>query len=179
MLNKIIYILRYIIYIKLNKNITARGFVILQKNVKLIAEDGGKIVLGKNVCIKENSTIYAKKGAKIIIGHDSSTGHHTEISANNLIKIGDDVIMGAYTYITDSNHGYKDNSLPIRKQKMDIGSASIGNNVWLSRNSMVLKDANVGDNSIVAAGAVVTKKFNGNEILGGIPCKILKQYMKD
>ena len=65
-------------------------------------------MFGKNVTIKENSIIYVKKNAKITFGHNSSTGHHTEISSNNYIEIGDDVIMGAYAYITNSNHGYKD-----------------------------------------------------------------------
>jgi len=129
----------------------------------------------KNVTIKENSIIYVKKNAKVIFGQNSSTGHNTEISSNNYIEIGDDVIMGAYTYITDSNHGYKDKELPIRKQYMEIGSVHIGSNVWLGRGVMILKDAVIGDNSVVAAGSVVTKEFVENKILGGIPAKVIKE----
>ena len=175
MMNKIIFIIRYILQIKLNKNITSSGFVILQNNVKLIVEKGGGIVFGKNVRVKENSVIYAKKNAKIIFGDNSSTGHHTEISANNYIEIGNDVIMGAYTYITDSNHGYKDATVPICKQEMESGKVSIGDNVWLGRSVMVLKDANIGDNTVVGSGAIVTKKFKNNLILAGIPAKIIKR----
>lgn len=127
----------------------------------------------KNATIKENSIIYVNKNAKIIFGTNSSTGHHTEISSNNHIEIGNDVIMGAYTYITDSNHGYKDKNLLIRKQYMEIGCVKIGDNPWL-RGVMILKDSIVGDNSVVAAGSVVTKKFEDNKILGGIHAKFIK-----
>jgi len=175
LINKFLYIFRFLLKIKFNKRIKNNGFVVLQKNVELIVEEGGELMFDNNVTIKENSIIYVKKNAKITFGQDSSTGHHTEISANNYIKIGKDVIMGAYSYIADSNHGYKNKSLLIRKQDMEIGSVQIGNNVWLGRGVMVLKDSIVGDNSIVAAGSVVTKKFEDNKILGGIPAKVIKE----
>lgn len=175
MINKFLYIFRFLLKIKFNKRIKNSGFVVLQKNVQMIVEEGGKLMFGKNVTIKENSIIYVKKNAKVMFGQNSSTGHHTEISSNNYIEIGDDVIMGAYAYITDSNHGYKDKDLPIRKQDMEIGSVEIGNNVWLGRGVMILKDSVVGNNSVVAAGSVVTKKFEENKILGGIPAKVIKE----
>lgn len=174
MINKFLYIFRFLLKIKFNKRIKNSGFVVIQKNVQLIVEDGGVLIFDKNVTVKENSIIYVKKNAKITFGQDSSTGHHTEISANNYIEIGNDVIMGAYTYITDSNHGYKDKNIPIRKEDMEIGSVKIGSNVWLGRGVMVLKDSVIGDNSIVAAGSVVTKKFIENKILGGVPAKVIK-----
>ena len=174
MINKFLYIFRFLLKIKFNKRIKNSGFIILQKNVQLIVEEGGVLIFDKNVTIKENSILYVKKNAKVIFGQNSSTGHHTEISANNYIEIGNDVIMGAYAYITDSNHGYKDKDLPIRKQDMEIGSVKIGNNVWLGRGVMILKDSVVGNNSVVAAGSIVTKQFEENKILAGIPAKIIK-----
>lgn len=170
-----LYLVRFLLKIKFHNRIKTNGFIILQKNVQLIVEEGGLLMFDKYVTIKENSVIYVKKDAKIIFGHDTSTGHHTEISANNYIEIGNDVIMGAYTYITDSNHGYKNNNELIRKQAMEIGKTKIGNNVWLGRGVMILKDSQIGDNSIVAAGSVVNKKFESNKILGGVPSKIVQE----
>ncbi len=173
MLKKIIYLVRYLKY-KLNKQVELDGFIAIQSNVKIIVEQGGFLKIGRGVCLKENTVIYCKKGAKITIGHSTSTGHHTEISANNSIIIGDNVIMGAYTYITDSNHRYDVKGVLIAKQGMSIGKTKIGSNVWLARNSMVLKDAEVGDNSVVAANSVVSKKFTAGLILGGVPAKLIK-----
>lgn len=171
---KIISLLRFLLYIKLNKKIKSNGIVLLQKNVHLIVEEGGQIMFGKKVSIKENTIIYAKKNSTIIIGDNTSMGHNTEISANNYIDIGNDVIMGAYCYITDSNHGYRDRDIPIHNQPMESGITIVGNNVWIGRGSMILKDAKVGNNSIVAANSVVTKSFDDNFIIGGVPTKIIK-----
>lgn len=51
----------------------------------------------------------------------------------------------------------------------------IGDHVWIASNVLILKGAEIASNSIVAAGAVVTKKFEGqNVILGGVPAKCIK-----
>lgn len=70
--------------------------------------------------------------------------------------------------------GTKIKNLPIRKQDMEIGSVQIGNNVWMGRGVMVLKDSIIGNNSIVGTGSVVTKKFDDNQIIAGVPAKVLK-----
>ena len=174
MLKKIHYLITYFFQIKFSKQVFSDGLVIIGKNVKLITEKNATITFGKNVIVKDNTTIYAKKNANIIMGNNTSTGHHTEISANQLITIGDDVIMGAHTYITDSNHGYSLKGIPFRKQPMEVDKVLIGNNVWLGRNVMLLKGSDLSNDTIVAAGAVVTKRFSGNVILGGVPAKVIK-----
>ncbi len=174
MFKKIKNLIRYFIKVKFSKRIYSNGLVKIGKNVKLIAEDNGIIQLGKNVVIKDFSVIYAKKNAEIVIGNNTSTGCHTEVSANKSVVIGDKVIMGAYTYITDSNHGYSIKGMPFKEQPMDVGNVIIGSNIWLGRNSFILKGSNLGDDTIVAAGAIVTKSFKGNVILGGIPAKKIK-----
>lgn len=60
----------------------------------------------------------------------------------------------------------------INKPNNDI---KIGNNVWLARDVLILKDANIPNNTIVGARSIVTKKFTTeNTILAGIPAKIVK-----
>ncbi len=172
--NKIIYKLRYFAKVILNPAIFSKGSVRIHSGVKILVEANGKIKFGENVILKSGTTIYAKSNSEIIIGDNTSTGHHTEISANRLVVIGNDVIMGAYTYITDSNHGYSLKDIPIRNQPMETGSVFIGNNVWLGRNAMILKGAKLDDDIIVGAGAVVAKHFGKGSIIGGVPAKLIK-----
>jgi len=174
MLKKIHYLVNYLLKIKFSKQILSDGRVVIGRNVKLITEKNATITFGKNVVIKDSTVIYAKENAKVSIGDNTSTGHHTEISANQLISIGDDVIMGAHTYITDSNHGHSLKGIAFRKQPMEVEKILIGNNVWLGRNVMLLKGSELSSDTIVAAGAVVTKRFSGNVILGGVPAKVIK-----
>ncbi len=50
----------------------------------------------------------------------------------------------------------------------------IGKKVWLGANVTVLQGVTIGDNAIVAAGAVVTKDVPANAIVGGVPAKVIK-----
>ncbi|MGD7043173.1 acyltransferase [Jeotgalibacillus proteolyticus] len=52
-----------------------------------------------------------------------------------------------------------------------IGKITIGNNVFIGMDSIILPGVNIGENSIVAAGSVVTKSFAKNSIIGGNPAK--------
>ena len=168
------YIVRYLIYVKFNKRIKVKGFVKIQSNVKLVVEQGALLILGENVVLKYDTTIFVKANSVLIIGSNTSTGHHTEITVGESIIIGDDVIMAAYTYISDSNHKY-DTNLLIRLSGMQTSPVQIGSNIWLGRNSQILSGVTIGDNIVVAAGAVVTKSYESNVILGGVPAREIKR----
>jgi len=55
------------------------------------------------------------------------------------------------------------------------GRTEIGNHVWLAANCVILQGVKIGDNAVIAAGAVVTKDVPEGEIWGGIPAKFLKK----
>ena len=50
----------------------------------------------------------------------------------------------------------------------------LGRNVWVGSNSTILQGVTIGDNAVVAAGAVVTKDVPADAIVGGVPAKIMK-----
>ena len=50
----------------------------------------------------------------------------------------------------------------------------IGNNVWIGAHATILAGVTIGDNAVVAAGAVVTKDVPVNVVVGGVPAKIIK-----
>ncbi len=50
-----------------------------------------------------------------------------------------------------------------------------GHNVWLGGNCTVLPGVTIGDNSIIAAGAVVSADVPPNVVVGGVPARVLKQ----
>jgi acetyltransferase-like isoleucine patch superfamily enzyme len=50
----------------------------------------------------------------------------------------------------------------------------IGKNVWIGSNATILPGVTIGDGSIVAAGAVVTKDVPPNTVVGGVPARIIK-----
>ena len=173
-IRKMIYNFRRSI-LSFKKGVYLKGNVSICARVKIIVEKGARLEIGNNVKLEHDTVVYCKKGSVVRIGNNTSTGHHTEISCNNSIDLGNDIIMSAFTYITDSNHRYDLKDVPIRSQGMSVGKTKVGSNVWLGRGAMILKDAEVGDHSVVGANSVVTKKFDGNSVLGGIPAVLVKK----
>lgn len=55
------------------------------------------------------------------------------------------------------------------------GPIRIGNNVWIGARATILPNVKIGDNCIIAAGAVVTKDVEPNTIVGGVPAKLIKK----
>jgi len=125
---------------------------------------GGKKVRSKN-------TIQLKIGDNVDIGNNSF------ISANNNIQIGNHVIMSAYVFITDHDHGYENIHKNLHEQPLSEGGATIiGDNVFLGVKSSVLKNITIGAHSVVAANSVVTKDVPRYCVVAGNPAKILKRY---
>jgi acetyltransferase-like isoleucine patch superfamily enzyme len=110
--------------------------------------------------------------AQIIIGANCGFSG-TVIGANEKIIIGDDVLCGANTLITDFDwHGIQPD-----KRRNSLGDSKeviIGNNVFIGQGSVILKGVTIGNNSVIGAGSVVTKNIPANVIAGGNPCKVIK-----
>lgn len=98
----------------------------------------------------------------------------TVVGAKEAIIIGNDVLCGANTLITDFDwHGIAPDKR--RTSTGDSKKIHIGNNVFIGYGTIVLKGVNIGDNSVIGANSVVTKSIPANVIAGGNPCKVLKQ----
>lgn len=51
----------------------------------------------------------------------------------------------------------------------------IGNNVWIGAGVSIMPGVNVGDNAVIAGGAVVTKDVSANTVVGGNPAKVIRK----
>lgn len=111
-------------------------------------------------------------GAGIKIGSGSGIGSNAQIRGK--LTIGDNVLMGPDVVILTTNHRYERFDLPIGKQGMTSEPVTIGNDVWIGQRVMIMPGVNIGNGSIIAAGAVVTKDVPDYAIVGGIPAKIIK-----
>ena len=109
---------------------------------------GKNIALGKNVFINAGCCFQDQGG----------------------ITIGDNVLIGHNVVLATLNH----NLDPEKRAGMYPSPISIGNNVWIGSNSTILPGVAIGENSVVAAGAVVTNDVPENTVVGGVPAKIIK-----
>ena len=86
------------------------------------------------------------------------------------IFIGEGSLIGHNVVLATLNHDLN----PERRQICIPAPIRIGKNVWIGSNSTILPGVTIGDNSVVAAGAVVTKDVPVNRVVGGVPAKVIK-----
>ncbi len=87
------------------------------------------------------------------------------------ITIGDGVLIGHNVVLATVNH-----ALPPERRHDNIPApVRIGANVWIGSNATVLPGVTVGENSVVAAGAVVTRDVPANAVVAGVPAKVIKE----
>ena len=79
-------------------------------------------------------------------------------------------MIGSFVMMARFNHG-KD---PSRRSDNIPAPFHIGKNVWIGSHATILPGVTVGDNAIIAAGAVVVKDVPADTIVGGVPAKVLK-----
>ena len=114
---------------------------------------------------------------KIIIGDNCWIGIRNSFAAIDKVQIGNNVLFAGYVHITDHSHGYEDNTMPVKKQKLiSKGPVIIEDDCWLGFGCEVLSGVHIGKHSIVAARAVVTKDVPAYSIVAGNPARIVKKY---
>jgi acetyltransferase-like isoleucine patch superfamily enzyme len=88
--------------------------------------------------------------------------------------IEDDALLGAGVHVPSGarTHGIDDLSVPIRDQPSVKTAVRIGHGSWIGSAAVVMAD--VGRDSVVAAGAVVTKPVPDSTIAGGVPARVLR-----
>lgn len=107
----------------------------------------GRLEIGDQCFINGGATIYASKSITI--------GPHCLIGEN-------------VTIIDRSFHELEEGD------KSDFRSISIGRNVWLAKNAMILPGVELGDHCVVGAGSVVTKSFPARSLVAGNPARLIR-----
>lgn len=165
-------------------NIVLGKHCIFNGNIILYRIRESKIMIGNNCRFISNANSYNLIGINrpCIIGTHTSKAtiqigdgcgfSGTVIGAFKQITIGENVMCGANTLITDSDWHLEDPRSGIPKEVI------IGNNVWLGINAVILKGVTIGENTVIGANSVVTKSIPKNVIAAGNPCKVIKNLYK-
>ena len=147
-----------------------------------ISGDNNTIIIQSNYIAKIKSLRIRAVGSNnhIEIGHNLTMTDGVDIDFAHLdnmnLEIGNDCLFGQNIkfMLGDHHHIYSTQN----RKKINISKYGIyvGNQVWLARNVTLLKDSKISDNSVVAYGSLVTKKFEqSNVLIAGIPARIVKE----
>ena len=87
------------------------------------------------------------------------------------ITIDDGALIGHGVVLATLNHDMDQE----KRQQLHPAPIHIGKRVWIGANATITAGVTIGDNSVVAAGAVVTKDVPANVVVGGVPARIIKE----
>ncbi len=148
-----------------------------------VLETGLRIEYPKNLELGSGSyfgfdcKIYSSEFSKVKIGSGCEFNSNVMINARGRgsIFIGNNVLIGPNVVLRSSDHSFVSLSEKISEQGMEDGYIIVKDNVWIGSNCVILKNITIGEGSIVAAGAVVTKDIEPYSLVGGVPAKIIKK----
>ena len=100
-------------------------------------------------------------------------GLGTIIFSNKCVRIGNNTSIAGQTYIIDSNHGISKSAI-IQEQPLesDPNGISIGADVWIGAQCMIMKGAQIEDHAVIGCQSMVNSVIPQNAIAFGTPAKI-------
>ena len=139
--------------------------------------DGYNISIGDNFSSMGNLYLYGN-GGKIIIGDNASINTNVIFgSSYSSITIGNNVLIGPNVVFRASNHNIEKGKL-IRDQKHSGAPIIVHDDVWIGSNAVILPGVVLEKGCVIAAGAIVTKNVKKENVVGGVPAKIISIRLK-
>ncbi len=115
--------------------------------------------------------IYSDFGRNIKLGRNVFINSGCCFQDQGGIELGDGCMIGHQVVIATLNHDL----MPERRASMIPAKVTLGRNVWVGAHATILPGVTIGDNSVVAAGAVVTKDVPANCVTAGVPARVVKR----
>lgn len=139
-----------------------------------IIASGDGVALDERVEVGEGAILNAQ-GGRIAVGAGSAIGPFVVIYGEGTVTLGQDVSVAAHSTIVAVNHVFDQRQTPIRRQGATGAGIRIEDDVWIASNCVVLDSVTIGQGSVVAAGAVVTRTVGPYTITAGVPAKPMRE----
>ena len=145
---------------------------VIHRSVRMDTPPYRKFYLGDYSVVESFACINNAVGDVII-------GDHTRIGLHNTIigpvTIGSHVNLAQGITITALNHNFSDAEKRIDEQGVNTTPVVIEDDIWIGANAVILPGVTIGQHSVVAAGAIVTKDVPPHSLVAGVPAKVIKQ----
>lgn len=155
--------------------------ILLGKNVsigdgvRLVCSDQtAEIIIGDGTVIHSRAILETGPGGRIVLGSMNSVNPYCVLYGHGGLTTGDYVRIAAHTVIIPANHIFEDPDRLIARQGLTRKGIRIGRDVWIACGCRILDDVDIGDGSIIAAGAVVNRNVAPFSVVGGVPAKVIK-----
>lgn len=128
--------------------------------------------------LDDSTTVFApfhtNFGRSISMGKHVFINHACSFLDMGGITLEDHVLIGPRVNLVTENHPLS----PTERRGMLCRPILIKRNAWIGAGATILPGVTIGENSVVAAGSVVTKDVPDNVVVGGVPAKLIKNLIK-
>lgn len=145
---------------------------VIHRSVRMDTPPYRKFSLGDYSVIESYSCVNNAVG-DVIIGDHTRVGLHNTIIGP--VTIGHHVNLAQGITVTALNHNFSDTGKRIDEQGITTAPVMIEDDIWIGANAVILPGVKIGNHSVVAAGAVVTKDVPPHTLVAGVPAKVIKQ----
>lgn len=136
-----------------------------------------KELLGKSENAVINPPFYCDYGFNIEVGKNFFANYNCTILDVAKVKIGDNCQFAPNVAIYTAGHPIHPVS---RNSQYEYGiSVTIGDNVWIGGNSVIVPGVHIGSNTVIGAGSVVTKDIPDWVIAAGNPCRVIRKITEE
>ena len=125
-------------------------------------------------CVLTVTSHVSRMGRGFTLGARSGLDDYCHIGASGGVAIGEDVIAGPFVSFHSQEHVFGDPASLIRDQGVTEDGIRVGNGCWIGARVTILDGTDIGENCVVAAGAVVKGTFPANSLIGGIPARVIR-----
>lgn len=109
---------------------------------------------------------------KLQIGENVYFAKGAWINALGTISIANEVMLGPYVVIVTTKHNFINGSA--FNAGSELKSVKIGRGTWIASHCTITSGVSIGSGCLIAANSVITKDFDNNLVVGGVPAKVLK-----
>ena len=159
-------------YIRVGKNFVAEDACEIQGIARQGLTFGDNVTVGRFALIRPSGHYGREIGEGLVVGDHSNIGPYCYIGCSGFIEIGDNVLMGPRVTMSAENHNFTHTDIPMKEQGVTRNSIVIEDDCWIGSNAVIVAGVRVGQGSIIAAGAVVTKDVPQYAIVTGVPAKV-------
>lgn len=145
----------------------------IHSDVSIDASRGGAVICGDRVTL--NRYAYLQGGSEgVRLGDGVEVNNHTIINGTGGVTIGARTLIGPGVRIISYQHRF-DGRRPVHEQPSDRLPITIGLDVWIGANAVILAGVTVGEGAVIGAGAVVTKDVPAWAVAVGVPARVVRQ----
>lgn len=157
--------MKYIILKLENRGRFRAAFPAIMSPITEVTVDGkSHLQIAKKLKMHNGAKIRVRKGGTLEIGKNFGMSNGCVVTAYDHIKIGDNVMLGPNVLIYDQDHDYSAEG-GVAAMKFKTAPVTIGNNVWIGANTIILRGTTIGDNSVVGGGTVIKGSFPPNSVI--------------